>query len=59
MTTAKEVTRAAYLFSLSALRALPASLAENLDQSSALDAKLKTIEVNFDTQIDDTDGNTK
>lgn len=53
MTTATEVSRAAYLWGLSTLRALPESFVQNLEQSSTLDARLKAIEANFDKQIGD------
>ena len=47
------VGRAATLFGMSTLRALPASFAENLDQPASLDERLKIIEANFDKQIGD------
>jgi len=42
-----EVGHAAYLLSVSALRALPAGFAQSLEQSRLLDERLKTIEANF------------
>lgn len=54
-----DVSRAAYLLGLSALRNLPESFEQNLEQSRRLDERLKTIEANFDKQIDDMHGDRK
>jgi len=43
-----KAARAAALLGLSALRNLPADLAEKLDQSASLDDRLKTIAANFE-----------
>lgn len=48
MTTAKEVSHAAYLLGLSALRNLPESFEKNLEQSRLLDDRLKAIAENFE-----------
>jgi len=43
-----EVGRAAMMFSLSALRSVPADFAEKLDQSASIDDRLKTIAANLE-----------
>jgi hypothetical protein len=48
MSDVNDVCRAAFLLGLSALRNLPADMAEKLDQSASLDGRLNVVEANFE-----------